>query len=362
MSDISPPSPTSARISLKKNIVIYGVIGLFFFIALFNVYSLFEKRRQATLDREAERVAQLEKLKTKNAEKERKAQLEHEIQMQGLALEKDRKQAELLDKKLKHQQKLERYEQLKQARRLAKDNQRLERRIQSAREHKYVPEGLPRKMRNGIESATYLTIRNNPKDYIGNYQPNSILKADKLTSGGANGLMLFAMLSSDLKAIEEVIGIGHDVNQSNKSGYTPLMFASAYNQPETIKFLIDKEANLTTKEYLTEGNALHVAARFNPQPDVIDTLIKNGFDIESKDKNGNTALLVAAQYNQNLEVVERLVELGADITVRNNDGKGAYGYVYERTAKRGTLGGYEFISDEYQKSVHEKLKLFEEEN
>jgi hypothetical protein len=155
---------------------------VFFFVAWFNVYNYFQESRQAVLEQEAQRIAQVEKLKADAAEAERKAQLEHEVEMQNLALEKDRKEAELLDRKVKSQQRLEGYQLLKQARKSATQDRYLQRRIESARKHKYIPEGLSGKVTIGIKSATYLTIPNNPEDYSGNFKPSSILTADKLTS------------------------------------------------------------------------------------------------------------------------------------------------------------------------------------
>lgn len=341
---------------MKKNLIVYGAIALFFFIALFNVYNFFQERRQAVLDKEAERIANVEKLKADNAEAERKAKIQHEIEMQNLALEKDRKEAELLEQKVRKQERLEQYQLLKDARKSAKKDRRLQMRIESARTHKYIPEGLPSKTTRGIKSATYLTIRNNPKDYTGNFKPNSILKADKLTSGGADGLMLFSMVSTDLKAIAEVIKIGHDVNARNKSGHTPLMFAGAYNSPEVVSFLVEQGADLKLTEYVAQGNALHISARLNPKPETIEKLVALGLDIEAIDKDRNTPLLLATKYNQNLQVVEKLIELGADVNVLDNSSQDAYGYAYERINKRVPMGRYEFISDEYQESVLEQLK------
>ena len=342
--------------NMKKNLVVYGAIALFFLIALFNVYDFFQEKRQAVLDKEAQRIAEVEQLKAEKTEAERKAKVQHEIEMQNLALEKEQKQAELLEQKVNQQKKLEQYQLLKDARRQATQKKRLTRRIESARKHKYIPEGISGKIRRGIESATYLTIRNNPKDYTGDYKPSSILKADKLTSGGANSLMLFSIISNDLKAIEEVINIGHNINTQNKSGHTALMFASAYNTPEVISFLIQQGADPKQTEFMTQGNSLHVSAKFNPKPEAIEALVSAGLDIEASDKDGNTPLLIATKHNQNLQVVEKLIELGADVNALDNTGKDAYGYAYERINKRVPMGRYSFISDEFQESVLNSLK------
>jgi len=347
---------TQPKANMKKNLIIYGCIALFFCIALFNVYSFFQAKRQEVLEEQARVTALIEAEKQARAEAERQAQLKHKQKLLEQELAQEKAEAELLAQKVAKQERLEQYRFLKEARKSAKEQKNLDRLIESAREHKYVPEGLSGKIRRTVESATYLTIKNNPEDYKGTFKPQGILRGDKLTSGGANSLMLFSILSDDLKAIQEIINIGHDVNSKNKTGHTPLMFAGAYNSPEVVSFLIKQGADLKATEYSSQGNSLHVSARFNPKPETVELLIQQGLDIEAKDKDGNTALLLATKHNQNLQVVEKLIELGADVNVLDDSGKDSYGYAYERLNKRTHIGKYRFISREYQQSVLEKLR------
>jgi len=344
------------KTNMKKKLIVYGGIALFFCIALFNVYSFFQAKRQEVLEEEARVTAQIEADKQARIEAERQAQIQHKQKLLDQELAQEKKKAELLAKKVENQQRLEQFRLLKNSRKSANQDRRLQRRVESARKHKYIPEGLSGTIRRTIESATYLTIKNNPEDYKGTFKPSGILKGDKLTTGGADGLMLFAILSSDLKAIQEMINIGHDINARNKSGHTPLMFASAYNSPEVVSLLIDQGADIKATEYVSEGNALHISARFNPKPETIELLVQQGLDIEATDKDGHTALLLATKHNQNLQVVEKLIELGADINTLDNSGKDSFGYAYERINKRTPIGRYVMISKEYQESVLEKLK------
>ena len=210
-----------------------------------------------------------------------------------------------------------------------------------------------------IQTSTYLMIRNNPSDYIDTYEPpQSIVGRAKLTKGGADTLMMFSIFSTDLKALAELIKIGNDPKAQNKAGFSALMFASAYNTPEVINFLLEQGAELEITEYLSEGNALHIASRLNPKPEVFEALVEAGLDIESKDKDGNTPLLIASQFNQNLQVVEKLIVLGANIEVMNSEGKSAYQYAHDRVdRKRGLpFGQFEFISKDYEQSVLTKLR------
>lgn len=51
-------------------------------------------------------------------------------------------------------------------------------------------------------------------------------------------------------------------------------------------------------------------------------LIENGADVNSKDKNGNTAL-ISASSNRDLEIAKLLIENRADLNAKNKHGKTA---------------------------------------
>ena len=53
------------------------------------------------------------------------------------------------------------------------------------------------------------------------------------------------------------------------------------------------------------------AARYNPNPEVITTLLKAGAEIEARDVYGGTPLILAAMGNKNPEVIRVLVEAGS---------------------------------------------------
>ncbi len=339
-----------------KKLITITIAAVIFGIASYNVYNFFQEKQRIKAEKHAQKIALVEAQRKQKLEAQRQAEIEHQTKLNEIALAKARTEAELLEKKIEQQKRIEQYELLKNAKKAAREDELLQRRISNARKiNNY--EGLPGNSIDGIKGATYLNIRNNPLDYTGNYKPNSILKLGKLTTGGADGLMLFAMVAENLKSINEMIAIGHDINARNKAGYTPLMFASAYNTPEVISFLIQQGANTNSTEDLTQGNSMHVSARFNPMPETIEQLVKQGMDINATDKDGNTPLLIASQFNQNLQVVEKLIELGADITAANHTGNVAYTYVYERLKLKYPMGKFKSISKDYETDVLALLEL-----
>ena len=55
-------------------------------------------------------------------------------------------------------------------------------------------------------------------------------------------------------------------------------------------------------------------------PEVIETLLKAGADIEARGEFGLTTLIRASAKNPNPEVIETLLKAGADIEARDEDG------------------------------------------
>lgn len=58
----------------------------------------------------------------------------------------------------------------------------------------------------------------------------------------------------------------------------------------------------------------------NAMPEQVTKLIKNGADVNAKDKNGATHLMFAAHFNENPEVIRVLLKAGADVNAERQDG------------------------------------------
>ena len=149
-----------------------------------------------------------------------------------------------------------------------------------------------------------------------------------------------------------------NVEDTDDKGITPLIYASAFNTVDVVKYLIEeKEAN-----YLYDNQhpyPFDMALAVSDQPKVIEYYIslkapygmKASFptplfsaiasntsfevfnylltlypDINDINGEGQTLLIIAAQYNKNPDAIQFLLENGADITKLDNYKKSAYEY------------------------------------
>ena len=85
-----------------------------------------------------------------------------------------------------------------------------------------------------------------------------------------------------------------------------------------IDMLLDWSANPRASDY-DEWTALHFAAAHYEDPEIVQTLIDRGVDIEAVDVGGRTPLYWAAALNTP-QVVALLLDLGANINARDNQG------------------------------------------
>ena len=97
-----------------------------------------------------------------------------------------------------------------------------------------------------------------------------------------------ASLFGDLKAINQHIKAGTDLNAKDAYGSTPLIIAATFGKTEVAKALIEAGAdvNITNND---GGTALHSAA-FLCRTEIVRTLLDNGIDKNIKNNFGSTAL------------------------------------------------------------------------
>lgn len=339
--------------------ILAAVVAVVFLFAGYNLYSYFghQSELQETKDQQAqERLQAKERQRLAKEEQRRQAAAERKREQQKeerLAAERKAKQEEtrqLAEKKREEKR------QVAIALKKKKDEAYLQSRILEARTPKHI-EGIPDDTITKLNSVAVRYIRGRPQDFLKQkFGPDTFGKRthfEKLTQRNTNVLMLYAAINPDIEVLKALLGIGIDINAINEAGYTALMFASAYNKPEVVQFLIKRGADVSAKATRQNLNALHIASLFNPKPDVIDVLLKAGIPIDSKTENGFTPLLLAATDSLNLEVAERLALKGADKGAYDNKGRTALKIIEARI--RGEGDEYFQISDNLQLQMLQTL-------
>lgn len=337
-----------------------AVVAVVFLFAGYNLYNYFANQSEIQAQRELESqkvVAEREKRKAAEAEARQQAEAERKRQQQEEERLAAERRAQEEAKRQEQTAKRETEEQELLALKKKKEDEKLQARIELARTPQHI-EGLPEETIEKFNSVAARYIRDNPDEFLSaRFSDQNLFprrSGKRLLKGETNPLMLYSAMSQDTDVLQAFMDIGFDINSANDAGYTPLMFAAGYNTPEVVQFLIGKGADTSVTAKVQNLNALHIAALFNPKPDVIDVLLDAGMDIEAKTENQHTALLLAASDNRNLEVVERLAVKGADKGVYDVKGRTALKIVEVRI--RGERDEYVRVSETHNRLVIDSLQ------
>lgn len=103
---------------------------------------------------------------------------------------------------------------------------------------------------------------------------------------------------------------GLDINQQNKQGLTPLMYAVGNGHLGMFQFLLDNGAKIELLDKQGEDVLLHAIQ--NEQKKIVEQLIELKPNLNIKDKNGTTPLLWAI-WLKDKELIKLLIEQGVDI-------------------------------------------------
>nr|XP_045008157.1 DNA-binding protein RFXANK [Jaculus jaculus]XP_045008161.1 DNA-binding protein RFXANK [Jaculus jaculus] len=107
------------------------------------------------------------------------------------------------------------------------------------------------------------------------------------------------------------------VNKPDERGFTPLIWASAFGEIETVRFLLEwgADPHILAKE---RESALSLAS-MGGYTDIVGLLLECDVDINIYDWNGGTPLLYAVRGNH-VKCVEVLLARGADLTTEADSG------------------------------------------
>jgi ankyrin repeat protein len=108
-------------------------------------------------------------------------------------------------------------------------------------------------------------------------------------------------------------------NTETEIRYTPLEIAARFNpDPDVVKLLIEKGMDDNQKnEY---GATPFLASALNPNVEMIKLFLNRSPDIKQANKDGRNALMIAAEANSNPQVIIELIKAGFAVKDRDNSG------------------------------------------
>ncbi|RNA05881.1 ankyrin repeat [Brachionus plicatilis] len=109
-----------------------------------------------------------------------------------------------------------------------------------------------------------------------------------------------------------------DCNETDLSACTPFMYACEQQNLELLKILLDHKANLNLIN--SEGVTCMVLAIINSCPKVVDFLLKNGFDLNTR--HPNCSYVTDAAYLNSKEILLLLLDAGCSADETREDENG----------------------------------------
>uniref|UniRef100_A0A8D2D8I3 Regulatory factor X associated ankyrin containing protein n=1 Tax=Sciurus vulgaris TaxID=55149 RepID=A0A8D2D8I3_SCIVU len=122
---------------------------------------------------------------------------------------------------------------------------------------------------------------------------------------------------NEVSALPATLDCDNLINRPDERGFTPLIWASAFGEIETVRFLLEwgADPHILAKE---RESALSLAS-MGGYTDIVGLLLERDVDINIYDWNGGTPLLYAVRGNH-VKCVEALLARGADLTTEADSG------------------------------------------
>jgi ankyrin repeat protein len=130
--------------------------------------------------------------------------------------------------------------------------------------------------------------------------------------------LAWASARGDEQSVRTLLEFGADPNISCGTGNSPLLRSVRARSPECIRLLLQHGANVRSKSTLG-FTALHYAAYYKDDEAYLTPLLDFGSPINEKDDYGWTPLAATAEYDHARSATV-LLHHGADVEVRDKDG------------------------------------------
>eukprot|EP00954_Amorphochlora_amoebiformis_P016731 1314368-Amorphochlora_amoeboformis.AAC.1 len=130
--------------------------------------------------------------------------------------------------------------------------------------------------------------------------------------------LMFAVRYGRTRIMNLLLNCGANISRVNKDGFSALCVGAYYGQVEAVRQLIKAKADLNYRQKGRQWTALMCAARFGFK-DVVKQLVDAGADTEITDIDQFSPLSVATYFGK-LNVVRILMRARADLERKNKDG------------------------------------------
>ena len=156
------------------------------------------------------------------------------------------------------------------------------------------------------------------------FQLNSFagINGTKTKQEWLNERLLHDIRFRPLEDVKQLVFNGADVNAYSVRRHTTLHYAVELrsNSLAYVNFLLKNGADPNFRNHLGDIS-LHVAARFNEDPEVHTALIQHGAYVNAINRSDDNALHSAAWVNRNPEVFRVFLQNGVDANAINKSGK-----------------------------------------
>ena len=123
-----------------------------------------------------------------------------------------------------------------------------------------------------------------------------------------------ASADSDIRAVEQLLKTGAQVNSSDANGYTALHYAAHCGDIKVVQVLIKAGADIDSRTKQGVTPLMYSIDMMCGKPEITLELIRAGAGVNEVDSQGNTALHIATTESTN-DVLEALLQKSADPNV-----------------------------------------------
>jgi ankyrin repeat protein len=179
------------------------------------------------------------------------------------------------------------------------------------------------KKNNEMLENVNFTDKHGPTPLIWATKYNNRETVKTLLCKGANvnhhdntGALTFAVSKGHTDIVKQLIEANTDVNAKD-NGWTPLMLATILGRTDIVKQLIEANADVNVQDKY--GNTALILAVKNDSTGIVKQLIEANADVNAQSKNGSTALIFAARDGKT-NIAKKLIEANADVNAQDKDG------------------------------------------